>query len=136
MSEAEVGAAFATLGQAFLAGLQASFAIVSAYIVALYFFLRRAPLAMRILAFAFFSSTLAVLAVYLAGAKAYADGIAIELEQMQAKASLSTLGKVVVWLIDNPHAYALLYVSLAIGVAAYLTLFYLTLFYQWSESDC
>ena len=38
MSEAEVVAAFATLGQAFLAGLQAAFAIISAYIVALYFF--------------------------------------------------------------------------------------------------
>jgi len=77
MSEAELVGAFASLGQAFLTGLQASFAIVSAYIVALYFFLGRAPLAMRVLAFAFFSATLAVLGAYFAGAMAYGDGIAI-----------------------------------------------------------
>ncbi len=134
MSEAEVVAAFATLGQAFLAGLQASFTIVSAYIVALYFFLGRAPLAMRILAFAFFSSTLAVLGVYLAGAKAYGDGIAVSLSEMQTKTSLTTLGKVVLWLINNPDAYALLYASLGIGLAGYLALFYLTFFYRWREA--
>jgi hypothetical protein len=135
MSEAEVVAAFATLGQAFLAGLQASFAIVSAYIVALYFFLGRSPLPMRILAFAFFSSTLAVLGVYLAGAKAYGDGIAISLAEMQATAKLSTLGNVVLWLMNNPHAYALVYASLAIGLFAYLALFYLTFFYRWAPSE-
>ncbi len=133
MTEAEVIAAFATLGQAFLAGLQASFAIVSAYIIALYFFLGRAPLAMRIVAFGFFTSTLAVLGVYLAGAKAYGDGIAIELAEIQTRTTLSTLGRVVLWLMNDPHAYALLYASLAIGLAAYITLFYLTFFYRWSD---
>jgi hypothetical protein len=133
MSEAEVVAAFATLGQAFLAGLQATFAIISAYLVALYFFLGRAPLVMRVVAFAFFSSTLAVLGLYLAGAKAYGDGIAVALEEMQTQSSLSTLGKVVLWLINDPNAYLLLYASLAIGLAAYLTLFYLTFFYSWGE---
>jgi hypothetical protein len=64
VTEAEVVAAFATLGQAYLAGVQTSFAIVSAYIVALYFFLGRAPIALRVLAFVFFSATLAVLGGY------------------------------------------------------------------------
>ena len=134
MSEAEVVTAFATLGQAFLAGLQAAFAIISAYIVALYFFLGRAPLVMRIVAFAFFSSTLAVLGLYLAGAKAYGDGIAVALAEMQDKTSLSTLGKVVLWLINDPQAYLLLYASLGIGLTAYLTLFYLTFFYNWKDT--
>jgi len=133
MSEAEVVAAFATLGQAFLAGLQAAFAIILAYIVALYFFLGRAPLVMRIVAFAFFSSTLAVLGLYLAGAKAYGDGIAVALAEMEAKTSLSTLGKVVLWLINDPQAYLLLYASLGIGLTAYATLFYLTFFYRWTS---
>ena len=128
-------AAFATLGQALLEGLQAGFAIISAYIVALYFFLGRAPLVMRVVAFAFFSSTLAVLGLYLAGAKAYGDGIAVALAEMQARTSLSTLGKVVLWLINDPQAYLLLYVSLGIGLTAYLTLFYLTFFYGWSNGE-
>ena len=135
MTEAEVIAAFATLGQAFLAGLQASFAIISAYIVALYFFLGRAPLAMRVLAFAFFSATLAVLGVYLAGAKAYGDGIAVELAELQTRANLSTLGRVVLWLVNHPQAYALLYASLGIGLTGYLALFYLTFFYRWPKSS-
>jgi hypothetical protein len=78
VTEAEVVGAFATLGQAYLAGLQASFAIVSAYIVELYFFLGRAPFPLRVLAFLFFSATLAV-GVYLAGVMAYGDGIAAAL---------------------------------------------------------
>jgi hypothetical protein len=48
-------------------GCQTSFAIVSAYIVALYFF-GSAPIAMRVLVFVFFSATLAVLGGYLATA--------------------------------------------------------------------
>ena len=131
MTEAEVVGAFATLGQAYLAGLQASFAIVSAYIVALYFFLGRAPFPLRLLAFLFFSATLAVLGVYLAGAMAYGDGIAAALEELRGKHTLSTLGIVVASLINHPHAFALLYASLAIGLAAYLALFYLTFFYGW-----
>jgi len=134
MSEAEVVNGFATLGQAFIAGLQASFAIVSAYIVALYFFLGRAPLAMRILAFAFFSATLAVLGIYLAVAMAYGDSIAIALAEMQTSRKLSTLGSVVLQLVNHPHAYSLLYDSLLIGLAAYLALFYLTFFYAWVAS--
>jgi hypothetical protein len=123
MTEAAVIAAFATLGQAFLAGLQASFAIISAYKVALYFFLGRAPLAMRVLAFAFFSATLAVLGVYLACARAYGDGSAVELAELQTRANLSTLGRVVLWLVNHPQAYALLYASLGIGLAGYLARF-------------
>ena len=67
---------------------------------------------MRVLTFAFFSATLAVLGVYLAGAKASGDGIAVELAELQTRANLSTLGRVVLWLVNHPQAYALLYASL------------------------
>jgi hypothetical protein len=131
VTEAEVVAAFATLGQAYLAGLQTSFAIVSAYIVALYFFLGRAPLALRALAFVFFSATLAVLGGYLAGAMLYGQGIAGALGELRGKRSLSTLGTVVAWLMNHPHTATLVFGSLAIGLGTYLALFYLTFFYRW-----
>jgi hypothetical protein len=73
--------------------------------------------------------------VYLTGAKAYGDGIAVELAELQTRANLSTLGRVVLWLVNHPQAYALLYASLGIGLTGYLALFYLTFFYRWPKSS-
>ena len=131
VTEAEVVGAFATLGQAYLGGLQTSFAIVSAYIVALYFFLGRAPFPLRALAFLFFSATLAVLGGYLVGAMAYSAGVWAALAELRGKRALSALGSVVASVISHPYTSVLLYASLAIGLAAYVALFYLTFFYRW-----
>jgi hypothetical protein len=132
MKEAELINAFATLGQSFVAGLQASFTIVSAYIVALYFFLGRAPLLIKTVAFAFFTGTMLVLGLVMLGAKSYADGIAIALGQERASGGLSTVGQSVIEMMDHSLAYALLGLATAIGAATYLTLFYLTFFYRWT----
>jgi multisubunit Na+/H+ antiporter MnhC subunit len=135
MKEAELISAFATLGQSFVAGLQASFTIVSAYIVALYFFLGRAPLLMKCIAFAFFTGTMLVLGLVMLGAINYADGIAIALGQERVGAGLSTVGEVVIAMMDHPLAYALLGTAIVIGAPTYLTLFYLTFFYRWRSAE-
>jgi hypothetical protein len=72
----------------------------------LHFFLGRAPFPLRVLAFLFFSATLAVLGVYLAGAMAYGDGIAAALEELRGKHTLSTLGIVAASLINHPISHA------------------------------
>jgi hypothetical protein len=129
MKEPELINAFAALGQAFVTGLQASFTIVSAYIVALYFFLGRAPLLMKTVAFAFFTGTMLVLGLVMLGAITYADGIALALGQEGA--ALSVVGRAVIDMMDHPLAYLLLGMAIGIGAATYLTLFYLTFFYRW-----
>ena len=128
MSEAEVAAAFASFGQMFLSGLQAAFAVVSAYLVAVYFFLCRAPFMMRFTAFLFFSATLLTLALFMIGAARFGDGIYFAMQELKPK---SALGRTVIELLNHQYAYALLWISFAVGLATYVTLAYLTFFYRW-----
>jgi hypothetical protein len=128
MSESELLSQFTALGQAFLFGLQATFAIVSAYVVALYFFLGHAPLLMKLVAFMFFAATLVILGVFLAGAIIFADGLAIALTSVGQP---TYLGQLVTKLVNHDSAYAIAYGAVAIGIALYFALFYLTFGYAW-----
>jgi hypothetical protein len=131
MTEAELLSQFATLGQAFLSGLLATFTIVSAYLVALYAFLGAAPLALRVVAFAFFSATLMLLGVFLAGSLAYADGVAIALNDLVVASGASRPSRLVTDLSNHNMAYFLAYASVALGVSLYGALFFLTFFFNW-----
>ncbi len=107
MTEAELIAAFSDIAQMFLTGLQASFTVVSAYIVALYFFLGRAPFLMRLLAFAFFTAVLAVLGLFLVGAVIFSDGIAIGLTEQSISGTASSATLIAAKLVNTDYAYAI-----------------------------
>jgi hypothetical protein len=131
MTEAELIAAFSDIAQMFLTGLQASFTVVSAYIVALYFFLGRAPFLMRLLAFAFFTAVLAVLGLFLVGAVIFSDGIAIGLTEQSISGTASSATLIAAKLVNTDYAYAIAAAAVLIGIGVYLSLFYLTFFYRW-----
>lgn len=131
MTEAELIAAFSDIAQMFLAGLQASFTVVSAYIVALYFFLGRAPFLMRLLAFAFFTAVLAVLGLFLVGAVIFSDGIAIGLTEQSISGTASSATLIAAKLVNTDYAYAIAAAAVLIGIGVYLSLFYLTFFDRW-----
>jgi len=131
MSEAELLTQFATLGQAFLSGLLATFTVVSAYLVALYAFLGNAPLPLKIVAFAFFTGTLILLGIFLAGSIFYADGVAVALNDIVVARGGSNLARVVVHLVNHKLAYFLAYASVATGACVYGVLFYLTFYFEW-----
>jgi hypothetical protein len=131
MSEAELLSQFSVLGQTFLFGLQAAFTIVSAYVVALYFFLGHAPFVMKLVAFVFFTAALIILGVFLTGAIIFADGLAYSLTEASSGHQSTYLGHLVGGLVNHDLAYAIAYGTVAIGVTLYGALFYLTFLYAW-----
>ena len=133
MTEAELLAQFATLGQAFLAGLLAAFTIVSAYLVALHAFLGNAETPLKVVAFVFFSATLFVLGIFLGGAIIYADGVAVALNELSASRGSTSLGRLVTNLVNHQLAYVLAGACVIIGVCIYGALFFLTFFYAWPK---
>jgi len=84
-----------------IAGLQAAFTIGSAYISARYTFLGRAPLLLKVTAFAFFSATTLVLGVFMLVATRYADGVATALTDLHVKKQLSGLGGLVAVMLNH-----------------------------------
>jgi hypothetical protein len=131
MSEAELLKEFTTLGQTFLTGVQAAFTIGSAYIIALYTFLGRAPFLLKVTAFAFFSVTMLVLGVFMLAATRYADGVAAALTDLHVRKKLSGLGGLVTVMLNHTLTYVFVGISILMGIGVYFALYYLTFHFEW-----
>lgn len=147
MSEAELlQLSFAT-NDAMMAVFSMFFAIVSAYLAGLYFFLNRSPGPIKVLAFGLLSAAFLFLGQAMAGIESRAKGIIAawktienpvtgirDLEQLAIPLPLQ-------FVIDNRQIAALSYDGFTVGsimgwiVAAsvYLALAYLTFFYRWPQ---
>lgn len=145
MTEAEIlHLSFAT-NEAMMAVFSMFFAIVSAYLAGLYFFLNRSPAAIKVLAFGVLSAAFVFLGQAMAGIESRAKGIIAawkripdpvtgirDLEQLAIPLPLQLV-------VDQHRMAALSYDGFTAGsimgwvvaVAVYFTLAYLTFFYTW-----
>ncbi len=96
MSEGEITEQIVMMMELTLVGVSVFFSIVSAYIVALFYFLRRAPMGLKITAFTFFSLILLFLGVFAAGAFNHAIALHDALLEMSKAGTLSSVGDAVV----------------------------------------
>ena len=111
------------------------FTLVSAYIAGLYFFLNRAPMALKLLAFFLLSIGL----IFLAGAAITQQRLQVELLAAWAKISSATIAVDAVLRnplpILPPLGWSLYEIGLHIGwltsLCAYLALGYMTFFHRW-----
>lgn len=112
------------------------FAITSAYIAGLYFFLARAPLALRVLAY----GVLSIALVFLAGAASIQQRIQLGLHGAWAKQkgpiiTAEALRNPLPTSIPLPPGWSQYDLGVALGwlsaAAVYLALGYLTFFYRW-----
>ena len=136
MSEAEIMQGLFGSIQAVISLFSMFFAMVSAYIAGLYFFLNRAPLALRLLAFFLFSIGL----TFLAGAVAIQQRIQDGLFAAWANLPSPMLS---IELLRNPFpvtlppGWSLYYVGATLGwltgFCVYLALGYMTFFYRWKD---
>lgn len=136
MSEADILQSLFNAIDAVLVVFSTFFAIVSGYVAALYFFLARAPLMLRTVAFALLSIGLAFL-----------GGTVTVIQKLQEGlfGAWDRLERPIVPLQDlrNPvpglHVAGLsqqelgVAIGWAVAVAVYLALFYLTFLYRWPE---
>lgn len=112
----------------------AFFTIVSAYIAGLYFFLARAPLPLKMLAF--FILTMSFL--FLGGlAFGISDLIEVVISSWErANIPVTEREALRQWMFERAGSFDLYYIGAILGwgvaFAVYLSLFYLTFFYRWA----
>ncbi len=136
MSESELMQAFLASGQVVISLFSMFFAMVSAYIAGLYFFLSRAPLALRLLAFALLSVGL----VFLGAAAAIQQRLQNDLSAAWAKVASPIFS---IAALNNPLPVALPYdwtlrdmgtlLGWITAASVYLALGYMTFVYRWEE---
>jgi hypothetical protein len=135
MSEAELMQGVFSSIQVVISLFSTFFAMISAYIAGLYFFLNRAPVALRLLAFFLLSIGL----VFLAGAAITQQKLQMGL--LAAWAKLASPAIAVEAVLRNPFPVSLppgwslydvgVYVGWLTGLCVYLALGYMTFFYRW-----
>lgn len=115
------------------------FAMTSAYIVGLYFFLNRAPLALRLLAFLLLSIGLAFLGGSAATLQRMQEGLFAAWSKLPAPMiSVAELRNPIPVTLPMP-GISMQEIGVAIGwvtaTSVYLALGYLTFFYRWAHTD-
>ena len=128
MSEADVIEQMVEYLNVLLTGVSVFFTVVSAYVVAIWVFLRHAGVMLRIFSFLFLTFVLAFLIRVAAGAQELHDGFIATLAELERTAGLSPVGQAA---LDNTRTGvdALVSQSLFGGAAIiYLALLILTVF--------
>ena len=138
MSEGEVVEQLGNHTDTLIAGLSLIFSIVSAYIVALNYFIGSSNFMARLGSFAFITLVLVMLAMLLMGVQSAHAGLVARLAELQAAGALSAAGQAVL-ANATPHADggfsldSLLNLCATIGLGfVYLALAYMTFLHQWT----
>jgi hypothetical protein len=133
MTEADLTGQMVALMGMFFTGVSVFATLISAYIVALYAFLRRADLALRAVTFGFLTLTLMLISVSAFGAYRHAHGINLALADIQSVQPLSALGRMAL----EPTADGVFLLTsagmLGLALLLYAGLAYLTFFHRWKE---
>lgn len=93
MTEADITEQMVMMMDLTLVGVSVFFSIVSAYILAIYYFLRRAPAGLKLTAFAFFTFTFAFLAIFAANTFSHAAALQTALVELGGRTELSAVGR-------------------------------------------
>ncbi len=143
MSEGEVVEQLVEFTNVLLVGVSLIFSIVSAYVVALNYFIGSSNFLARFGSFAFVSLVLAMLVVVMMGAQTTQMGLIERLHEIDAEGGLSAAGRAVLanaapeWVgALTGHAYSIdeivrTFVWIGLGFV-YLALAYLTFLHRWT----
>lgn len=137
MTEVEILTLRNDLTAIVLSVVSVSFAMISAYVVGLWLVLRRAPFALRMIAFALLTMGL----VFMAGLTAGVNALLMGTERAWAKLPTNTI-EISGFGNASPaylHGFTLYEAAAALGglafAAIYFALMYLTFFYRWLDTD-
>lgn len=131
MSEAEISNQLLALSGLALSGISVFFTLFSAYIVALYFFLHRAPLTMRVTVFIFLTLAVLYLGLLANEMSTHAMGLHQALADLNAVKPIGAGGRAL--LHGGDSNMDLRWMNLAGLGVNYLALLYLTFFYRWEH---
>lgn len=142
MSEGEVVEQLVNFTNVLLTGVSVLFSVVSAYVVALNYFIGSANLPARLGSFLFITLILALLLFVMLGAASTQAGLIDRLRELQSADALSAAGRAALVNAERglgAHGFAARYsideivrLSLLTGLAlTYIALFYLTFLHRW-----
>jgi len=132
MSEGEVVEQLVEFTSVLLLGVSVLFTVVSAYVVALNYFIGEANLGARVASFAFLSLILAMLVMVMIGAQATQIGLVERLREIDAAGELTAAGRAQLHNADaaiDTFVRSCIWVGL---VATYTALAYLTFVHRWT----
>lgn len=133
MTEADLTNQLIAMSDMFFTSVSVLFTIVSAYIVGLYWFLRKTNRLLKIITFGFFTFTLIIFGIFAFGSFRHAHGINIALLDLAEKTQLSPLGQMATESTAlNVYTFTVVGV-LILGLMIYGGLMYLTFFYKWDS---
>lgn len=131
MTEAEISNQLLALAGLSLSGISVFFTLFSAYIGALYFFLHRAPLAMRLTVFLFLTLAFLYLGVLAGGMSSHAMGLHQALRDLASAKTITAGGQAL--LHGGDSNLNLRWMNVAALATTYVALLYLTFFYRWEH---
>ncbi|MEM1088215.1 MAG: hypothetical protein AAGH90_10835 [Pseudomonadota bacterium] len=132
MTEAQLTSQMVDVMTLFLGVASVMMTIISAYVVALFVFLRGAGLLMRFWAFGFLTFGLILLGVFTYGVNRHALGIREGLFELDAQGALSALGTKALEQQAGWVGTISISVFAFLGVALYLSLAYLSFLHDWN----
>ena len=138
MTEAEITEQMTAMMELTLNGISVFFTIVSAYTVALFYFLGRAPASLKITAFGFFSLTILFLAVFAYNSFNHAAALREALVELSHTIDLSPIGEKAVGagVYGRGDLDKLIRGMMWLGMGlVYLALFHFTFFHRWPTRD-
>jgi hypothetical protein len=120
-----------------LATFSLFFTIVSAYIAALYFFLGKAPFAMRAVAFTLLSISFLFLAAVVASITEVVEVLITRWSEAAIPVGPNEWLRAAFMQLGSSYGlyYSGLVISTTIGIAVFIVLGYLTFFYSWPHLD-
>ena len=120
-----------------IAGIGVFFSIVSAYIVAIYFFLHRAPALLKIVGFSFFSLICAILFEFVSGTFDHARALVLTLIELSKHSALSPVGLAAIARSQGAGSVnQVLQLAMLAGLAlVYIALCYMTFFHRWHAQE-
>ena len=134
MSEADIVERLAEFMPNYLAGVSLAFTVVSAYLAALFYFLRKAGFGLRFLAFFLFTAIMASLGLFVYTSVRYFEALRNGFAELDVAGELSPVGVSISEILSFQSVEALIFTGWAIGGGAYVILFYMTFLHPWRSA--
>ncbi|MFN3961153.1 MAG: hypothetical protein ACK4NP_14765 [Parvularculaceae bacterium] len=136
MTEADITEQMTMMMELTLSGISVFFTIVSAYTVALFYFLGRASMGLKLTAFGFFSLTLLFLAVFAYNSFNHAEALREALVELGATTDLSAVGDKAIGsgVYGRGDIDKMIRGMMWLGLGlVYVAMFFFTFFHRWRD---
>ena len=133
MNEAQLTAQLLSTNEIFFTGISVGFTVYSAYIIGLYWFLQRANIGIKLIAFGLLTLSTVLIGIGGFGVIRHAQGATLALIELNTETPLTLLGQMAISEVAGTVANWLSLGLIGLLSLIYLGAFYLTFCFKWRE---